>query len=261
MDKKYTLRYMNVIPERLKPGEPLPDLRACKNSASTISWATAPSQEAACSKGSLHLSVEDNLSMSNSCDSSNSKVHLDSHSNSCNFTRAKSTSISTQYKSIVNAMSPMEDPFNEYAETDLDQPTDYSIRYAEHTSDDDKQSSAYFTGTEHEQDTVKTYCTEGTPYQGSLNSSRASSASDLRDENKLKTHVRKISHSTQKILSDDLNSDANIEQDLKCMTQVNIKVSSTTDSLPSMVSGKMLTIITIYFKYKKFNYSFFNVVY
>lgn len=48
---------------------------------------------------------------------------------------------------------------NVYAETDLDQPTDYSLRYAE----DDTEKP-------------QTYCTEGTPY----NFSTATSLSDLR---------------------------------------------------------------------------------
>lgn len=48
---------------------------------------------------------------------------------------------------------------NVYAETDLDQPTDYSLRYAEE-----------------EPEKPQTYCTEGTPY----NFSTATSLSDLR---------------------------------------------------------------------------------
>ncbi|XP_019697613.1 adenomatous polyposis coli homolog isoform X2 [Harpegnathos saltator] len=69
-----------------------------------------------------------------------------------------------------------------YAETDLDQPTDYSLRYAEDdTDDDEKQSTEYFPGGEQE-DTVKTYCTEGTPYETPFNFSTATSMSDLRVE-------------------------------------------------------------------------------
>lgn len=57
-----------------------------------------------------------------------------------------------------------------YAETDLDQPTDYSLRYVE--EDTDK---------------TQTYCTEGTPY----NFSTATSLSDLRtpDVNKVRKYV------------------------------------------------------------------------
>lgn len=69
-----------------------------------------------------------------------------------------------------------------YAETDLDQPTDYSLRYAEDDTDDEsKQSAEYFHGGEQE-DTVKTYCTEGTPYETPFNFSTATSMSDLRVE-------------------------------------------------------------------------------
>ncbi|CAK9818330.1 Adenomatous polyposis coli protein [Anthophora plagiata] len=69
------------------------------------------------------------------------------------------------------------DLFGDYAETDLDQPTDYSLRYAE----DEKQSPEYFPGSVQE-DTVKTYCTEGTPYETPFNFSTATSMSDLRLE-------------------------------------------------------------------------------
>ncbi|XP_043275085.1 adenomatous polyposis coli homolog [Venturia canescens] len=73
-------------------------------------------------------------------------------------------------------------PYGVYAETDLDQPTDYSLRYAEDdTDDEEKQSDAYFNGNEQE-DTVKTYCTEGTPYETPFNVSSATSMSDLRLE-------------------------------------------------------------------------------
>lgn len=60
-----------------------------------------------------------------------------------------------------------------YAETDLDQPTDYSLRYAE----DDSEKP-------------QTYCTEGTPY----NFSTATSLSDLRtpDANKVCPQLKQI---------------------------------------------------------------------
>ncbi|XP_076652002.1 uncharacterized protein LOC143358611 [Halictus rubicundus] len=74
------------------------------------------------------------------------------------------------------------DLFGDYAETDLDQPTDYSLRYAEDdTDDDEKQNPEYFPGSVQE-DTVKTYCTEGTPYETPFNFSTATSMSDLRLE-------------------------------------------------------------------------------
>lgn len=74
------------------------------------------------------------------------------------------------------------DLFSDYAETDLDQPTDYSLRYAEDdTDEEEKQNTEYFPGSEQE-DTVKTYCTEGTPYETPFNFSTATSMSDLRVE-------------------------------------------------------------------------------
>jgi adenomatosis polyposis coli protein len=72
--------------------------------------------------------------------------------------------------------------FGDYAETDLDQPTDYSLRYAEDdTDEEEKQNAEYFHGSEQE-DTIKTYCTEGTPYETPFNFSTATSMSDLRLE-------------------------------------------------------------------------------
>lgn len=74
------------------------------------------------------------------------------------------------------------DLFSDYAETDLDQPTDYSLRYGAEgdTDEEEKQSAEYFPGSEQE-DTIKTYCTEGTPYETPFNFSTATSMSDLRD--------------------------------------------------------------------------------
>ncbi|XP_014208710.1 adenomatous polyposis coli protein-like isoform X2 [Copidosoma floridanum] len=97
-EKKYTLRYMNAIPERLKPGEPLPDLRGLNSCNSTISWTVTPNQDATASNGFLHSSVENNLAISNSCDqlSSNSKVFSNSESESFrNSVSSKSKSAST----------------------------------------------------------------------------------------------------------------------------------------------------------------------
>lgn len=77
-----------------------------------------------------------------------------------------------------------------YAETDLDQPTDYSLRYAEDDpesesdsdvsdDEDEKDGPAEFEG-----DCVKTYCTEGTPYETPFNFSRSTSMLDLRKSEK-----------------------------------------------------------------------------
>lgn len=89
------------------------------------------------------------------------------------------------------------DLFGDYAETDLDQPTDYSLRYAEDdTDEEEKQNSEYFPGSEQE-DTIKTYCTEGTPYETPFNFSTATSMSDLRVEDiKENIVVKKIPKKT-----------------------------------------------------------------
>ncbi|XP_011647576.1 uncharacterized protein LOC105433821 [Pogonomyrmex barbatus] len=84
--------------------------------------------------------------------------------------------------------------FSDYAETDLDQPTDYSLRYGEQTIDDEKQHSGFFSGNDQgllHEDTIKTYYTEGTPRETSLNSSRATSASDLQDDTRIRSLSKK----------------------------------------------------------------------
>lgn len=92
------------------------------------------------------------------------------------------------------------DLFGDYAETDLDQPTDYSLRYAEDdTDEEEKQNTEYFPGSEQE-DTVKTYCTEGTPYETPFNFSTATSMSDLRVEDiKENVIVRKVPKKTMEV--------------------------------------------------------------
>ncbi|XP_049821338.1 adenomatous polyposis coli homolog [Aethina tumida] len=78
-----------------------------------------------------------------------------------------------------------EESFGIYAETDLDQPTDYSLRYAEDDSDSDQcKKSPKDVPTAFIHDTVKTYCTEDTPYETPFNFSTATSMSDLRMEEK-----------------------------------------------------------------------------
>lgn len=95
------------------------------------------------------------------------------------------------------------DLFGDYAETDLDQPTDYSLRYAEDdTDEEEKQNTEYFPGSEQE-DTVKTYCTEGTPYETPFNFSTATSMSDLRVEDiKENVLVRKIPKKTMEVANE-----------------------------------------------------------
>ncbi|KAF5273389.1 hypothetical protein FQA39_LY07406 [Lamprigera yunnana] len=72
--------------------------------------------------------------------------------------------------------------FGIYTETDLDQPTDYSLRYAEDDSEPDEicENVVKTERTDFVQDTVKTYCTEDTPYETPFNYSSATSLTDLR---------------------------------------------------------------------------------
>uniref|UniRef100_A0A1Y1N4K9 Adenomatous polyposis coli protein n=2 Tax=Photinus pyralis TaxID=7054 RepID=A0A1Y1N4K9_PHOPY len=93
--------------------------------------------------------------------------------------------------------------FGIYTETDLDQPTDYSLRYAEDDSEPDDMCNKKAEGTDFVQDTVKTYCTEDTPYETPFNYSTATSMSDLR-ETGLETEKSIIDN--DKLVKSNLNS-------------------------------------------------------
>lgn len=69
--------------------------------------------------------------------------------------------------------------FGDYQETDLDQPTDYSLRYAEHHSETGSDISEPPGPSIHE-DTIQHFATEGTPYETPIIFSTATSMSDLR---------------------------------------------------------------------------------
>ncbi|XP_049870471.1 adenomatous polyposis coli protein isoform X2 [Pectinophora gossypiella] len=69
--------------------------------------------------------------------------------------------------------------FGDYQETDLDQPTDYSLRYAEHQSETGSDISEP-PGPSVDEDTIKHFATEGTPYETPIIFSTATSMSDLR---------------------------------------------------------------------------------
>lgn len=237
-ERKYTLRYKNAIPERLKPSDGF-DVNELRCTNSTISWATVPNQES--SQISLHSSIENNMSLIDQSVSSLSKAGSQSsvseevEATICaksDYRRATAKTVVDSSKpvsylrdispmkenanfnvyaekallrqhdtlnSIQKAISPTIDPdgnlFGDYAETDLDQPTDYSLRYGEQTIDDEKQHSGFFTSNDQgllHEDTVKTYYTEGTPRETSLNSSRATSASDLQDDSRMRSLSKKL---------------------------------------------------------------------
>ncbi|KAI4482145.1 hypothetical protein M0802_013794 [Mischocyttarus mexicanus] len=82
--------------------------------------------------------------------------------------------------------------YGDYAETDLDQPTDYSLRYAENDTDEDEKPTTEYFSESVQEDTIKTYCTEGTPYETPFNFSTATSMSDLRvEDTKDNDHAKK----------------------------------------------------------------------
>lgn len=73
--------------------------------------------------------------------------------------------------------------YADYQETDLDQPTDYSLRYAEDQTEvvtDLSEERPLPTQHYIAEDTIKHFCTEGTPYETPINFSTATSMSDLR---------------------------------------------------------------------------------
>ncbi|KAL6437063.1 hypothetical protein ACFW04_004989 [Cataglyphis niger] len=237
-ERKYTLRYKNAIPERLRPSDGF-DMNELRCTNSTISWATAPNQEP--SQTSLHSSIENNMSLIDQSASSSSKAGSQSsvseeaeatvcaksdyrrttakavvdsskpvsylrdispmkeNANFSNVYAEKALLRHDTLNSIQKAISPTIDPdgnlFGDYAETDLDQPTDYSLRYGEQTIDDEKQHSGFFSANDQgllHEDTVRTYYTEGTPRETSLNSSRATSASDLQDDSRIRNSSKKL---------------------------------------------------------------------
>lgn len=241
-EKKYTLRYKNAIPDRLKSSDGFNGLGDLRCTNSTISWSSAPDQESACSQNLLHSSVEDNLPQgiasalqAGSQSSVSEETELNVRAKTAEYVTAKTgietstslsfavnnssaandtisygnvydkTSVLHQHNSlntIQQAISPTiahrteGNLFSDYAETDLDQPTDYSLRYAERSlEDEEKPHSHYFPSNDQElihEDTVKTYCTEGTPHGTSLNSSRAASASDLQEDSRQRSLLKRI---------------------------------------------------------------------
>ncbi|KAM3956316.1 LOW QUALITY PROTEIN: uncharacterized protein ACR2FA_009769 [Aphomia sociella] len=93
--------------------------------------------------------------------------------------------------------------FGDYQETDLDQPTDYSLRYAEHQS----ETGSDLSEPPGPSDTIKHFATEGTPYETPIIFSTATSMSDLRIIGKdgkqkaapnTKEHPEAMTHSDEK---------------------------------------------------------------
>ncbi|KAK0096967.1 hypothetical protein PV326_003732 [Microctonus aethiopoides] len=171
LEKKLTMKYKNSIVERLRP-DILNEVNDLRPTTSTMSWTTGPEQESTCS-------IDDKLLSPTGLMKST----------------IKNSTVGFIGKPLVSptlSHSSETDLFGNYAETDLDEPTNYSLRYAERNSDeDDKRISGYFPAREEQdvEDTIKTYYTEGTPRETSLNSSRAASHSDLQDE-RMKQLVR-----------------------------------------------------------------------
>ncbi|XP_030746135.1 adenomatous polyposis coli protein-like isoform X2 [Sitophilus oryzae] len=104
-----------------------------------------------------------------------------------------------------------------YTETDLDQPTDYSLRYAENDSDSD--ICVEITKQEYIQDTVKTYCTEGTPYETPYIFSNATSISDLRNVGSTEQKPELIDNDIQKNKESKAKEVKNVDEKDHCSTE------------------------------------------
>lgn len=206
-DKKYALRYKNCIAERL--GRPtdlgVPEIGDLRCTTSTVSWAaTGADQESACSQILTHSSHEDNnlspMSLSRLSIGSNkpetAKISDDPSARNCRaeykFSALKSSpqgKLSLPSNFVGETNSPGDknrekpsptfpptteiDSFDAYAETDIDQPTNYSLRYAERNSDEDdeKGSSAFLLEREQRFDRpIQNYSPEEIPYEASLGS-------------------------------------------------------------------------------------------
>lgn len=233
-EKKYTLRYKNAIPEQLGPSDVF-DMNELRCTNSTISWAAVPQEPSQTSlhssiENNMSL-IDQSTSSSSKVDGQSSvseeieatvrfksdyrRVVADATVDSSKPTsylsdvppvKGSARTILLHQHDALNGQkaispaaivhSPDDNLFSDYAETDLDQPTDYSLRYGEQTIDDEKQHSDFFSGNDQgllHEDTVRTYYTEGTPHETSLNSSRATSASDLQDDSRIRNSSRKLS--------------------------------------------------------------------
>lgn len=232
-ERKYTLRYKNAIPEQLGPSD-IFDINELRCTNSTISWTAVPNQEPSqtslYSSIENNMSLIDQNMSSSSKAGSQSSVSEEVEATisvKSDYRRASATVDSSKPTSYLSDVSPMKESarkvllsqhdalnsiqkaispttiihssdnnlFGDYAETDLDQPTDYSLRYGEQTIDDEKEHSVFFSGNDQEllhEDTVRTYYTEGTPHETSLNSSRATSASDLQDDSRIRSSSKKL---------------------------------------------------------------------
>ncbi|CAK9800936.1 Adenomatous polyposis coli protein [Anthophora quadrimaculata] len=250
-EKKYTLRYKNAIPDRLKSSDTFNGLNNLRCTNSTISWSSAPDQESACSQNLLHSSVEDNLPQGISLKSgSQSSISEETELNMCvkpEYLSVKSGIDGTSSLSFFNSSSPVKDTygnvydktilhqhnslntiqkaisptvshrtegnlFSDYAETDLDQLTDYSLRYGERNlEDEEKQHPHYYTSNDQELIHEETYCTEETRHGTSLNSSRAASASDLQEDSRQRSLSKKIQGQGKLQDTEELNLECTVD--------------------------------------------------
>ena len=139
---------------------------------------------------------------------------------------------------------PSPEVYGDYAETDLDQPTDYSLQYGEEDelSDEDevrpstkREAPFYVTNVPisiHE-DTVKTYCTEGTPFETPYNFSTATSMSDLRAEPSIKEELDEGSETASVDQRSSAGPSAEVKAELSEETLLLDRIHSMNCGLPS----------------------------
>lgn len=173
VEKKYTLRYKNAIPEGLKPGEPLPDLRGLNCTNSTISWAIAPNQDESCSKSWLDSSVKDDSTVSTPNKSLllKSKIPSDLESNS-------------------KIISPARDDFHKnFTKMNINGLPDFNIKGMEKIETNENHDSLLSpTNDEIKRSFNKSRCSDDTYQSYSLNSCQTSVSNEtlVKNTNQLK---------------------------------------------------------------------------
>ncbi|KAL7302959.1 hypothetical protein TKK_0004186 [Trichogramma kaykai] len=142
-EKKYTLRYMNVMPERMKPGEPLPDLRNITRDSSAILWTPGFNQGANSTSNLPNNHSKDNASMlTTTCESPSLKKNK------------KSESVSRIPSASKNKSIPINLSLKTY-QKGFTGNSNYNFKHHNRISDEDELNSGYSVKKEQRQDTSR----------------------------------------------------------------------------------------------------------
>lgn len=155
LDRKYVLRYKNAIPERQRPTNEISfnEIADLRCTTSTMSWASAADQEAACSQLLLRSSIEESslsneLSkplVSNRDDIKSQYLSKDQEMSSVTRDNASWQNSNSKIKNGQITTGAIKRDIN------LPQSTDCKLRYsASDIDEDEKQHSGYFAESEEE---------------------------------------------------------------------------------------------------------------